>query len=258
MTEKKDTKISNIKNAQKALSRTDKYEKYAKGTTSLKQHITAKMPKWLKTNVIANATLFILGSAMWIVGTHTRSFDPDYDEPGGPRTGPYWEQRTYQQAMKDAYWPMVNGEFVPDVNWNLTMSMILTFAAFSLVGTVASAKKNYKKDIKAAQAQVDIMLEIERLAKEHKLDATAAKKIVKVAPEIIKHMSADSRVYFDMIMDGKVSADDENFMNIAAAVMAGHLQTHPEDMKRVTDIINDKATRNEIMTTYNQNKGNSK
>lgn len=258
MTEKKDAKISKLQKAQKTLSRTDKYEKYAKGTTSLKQHITAKVPKWLKTNVIANATLFILGSAMWIVGAHTRSFDPDYDEPGGPKTGPYWEQRTYQQAMKDAYWPMVNGEFSPEYDWYLTMAMILTFAAFSLVGTVASAKKNYKKDIKAAQAQVDIMLEIEKLAQEHHLDATAAKKIVKVAPEIIKHMSADSRVYFDMIMDGKVSADDENFMNIAAAVMAGHLQTHPEDMKRVTELLDDKSMTNEILNMYNQNNRNTK
>ena len=258
MTEKKDTKISNIKNAQKALSRTDKYEKYAKGTTSLKQHITAKVPKWLKTNVIANATLFILGSAMWMFGAHTRSFDPDYDQPGGPKTGPYLEQRTYQQALKDAYWPMVNGEYAPDFDWYLTMGMIVVFAAFSLAGTVISANKSYKKDLKAAKAQVDIMLEIEKLAQEHHLDATAAKKIVKVAPEIIKHMSKDSRVYFDMIMDGKVFANDENFMGIAAAVMAGHLQSHPEDAKRMMDMFDDKTMANEIMNMYNQNNRNSK
>jgi len=258
MTEKKDAKLSKLKQAQEMLSSTDKYKKYATSSKTLRQHIVGKVPTWLKTNVIANATLFILGSAMWIVGAHTRSFDPDYDEPGGPKTGPYWEQRTYQQAMKDAYWPMVNGEFSPEYDWYLTMAMILTFAAFSLVGIVASAKKNYKKDIKAAQAQVDIMLEIEKLAQEHHLDATAAKKIVKVAPEIIKHMSADSRVYFDMIMDGKVSADDENFMNIAAAVMAGHLQTHPEDMKRVTELLDDKSMTNEILNMYNQNNRNTK
>ena len=80
----------------------------------------------VKNNVIANAPLFILSTAMWIVGAHTRSFDPDYDEPCGPTTGPYLEQRTYQQAMKDAYWPMANGNFPPDFDWYLTISLMTT------------------------------------------------------------------------------------------------------------------------------------
>lgn len=71
MTEKKDVKLSKLKQAQETLSNADKYEKYAIGNKTLKQHIIAKVPRWLKTNVIANATLFILGSAMWIVGAHT-------------------------------------------------------------------------------------------------------------------------------------------------------------------------------------------
>lgn len=157
------------------------------------------------------------------------------------------EQRTYQQALKDAYWPMVNGEYAPDFNWYLTMGMIVVFAAFSLAGTVISANKSYKKDLKAAKARVNIMLAIEKLAKEHHLDATAAKKIVKVAPEIIKHMSKDSRVYFDMIMDGQVSVEDEKFLDIATSIMVGHLESHPEDMERIMTTLYEKSIPQEVL-----------
>ena len=252
MIEKKDAKLSKLKQAEATLSNTDKYKKYAASDKTLKQHAVAKIPTWIKTNVIAGATLFLLGSALWVFRSHTRSFDPDYDEPGGPKTGAYLDHRTYQQAFKDAYWPMVNGEFSPEYDWYLTVGMILTFAAFSLAGTGISAKKNYKKDVKATQTQVDIMLEIERLAKKHNLDATAAKKIVKVAPEIIKHMSADSRVYFDMIMDGKVSIEDENFSNVTAAIMTGHLYTHPEDMELVVSTFDERSIPETVMAMYNK------
>lgn len=142
---------------------------------------------------------------------------------------------------------MVNGEYAPDFDWYLTMEMIVVFAAFSLAGTVISANKSYKKDLKAAKVQVNIMLAIEKLAKEHHLDATAAKKIVKVAPEIIKHMSKDSRMYFDMIMDGQVSVDDEKFLDIATSIMVGHLESHPEDMERIMTTFYEKSISQEVL-----------
>ena len=91
------------------------------------------------------------------------------------------------------------------------------------------------------------MLAIEKLAKEHHLDATAAKKIVKVAPEIIKHMSKDSRVYFDMIMDGQVSVEDEKFLDIATSIMVGHLESHPEDMERIMTTFYEKSIPQEVL-----------
>ena len=142
---------------------------------------------------------------------------------------------------------MVNGEYAPDFDWYLTMGMIVVFAAFSLAGTVISANKSYKKDLKAAKAQVNIMLAIEKLAKEHHLDATAAKKIVKVAPDIVKNMSKDSRVYFDMIMDGQVSVEDEKFLDIATSIMVGHLESHPEDMERIMTTFYEKSIPQEVL-----------
>ena len=67
-------------------------------------------------------------------------------------------------------------------------------------------------------------------------------------------MSADSRVYFDMIMDGQVSVDNKDFLNMAAAVMAGHLQSHPEDMARVIALLDEKQIPHEILKQHMQNK----
>lgn len=73
-------------------------------------------------------------------------------------------------------------------------------------------------------------------------------------PEIVKNMSADSRVYFDMIMDGQVSVDNKDFLNMAAAVMAWHLQSHPEDMARVIALFDEKQIPHEILKQHMQNK----
>ena len=252
MKEKINAKSQQVKLVNETLTNAYKHNKYAVSSQTLKQHIISKVPTWLKSNVIANATLFILGSVMWIHGTHTRSFDPDYDKPGQVKTGPYLEQRTYQQALKDAYWPFVNGKFAPDLDWQLTLGLIITFATFSLAGMVMSAKKSHKKDLDTARTQVDIMLEIEKQAQEHNLDATTAKKIVNVAPKIIKNMSADSRVYFDIILDGKISVQDEGFIAIASAIMAGHLKTHPEDMELVMSTFDKNSIPDKLMAMYNK------
>ena len=230
------------------------YKKYAKPRKSLSAHITEKVPNWLALNVALNASMFLWGSLIWLYGSNTRQFDPEYDTPGGLATGPHLELRTYTQALKDAYWPMVNGEFSPDFSWKLNAGMALIIALLSMGQGVAAIGLRRHADLKLARAQVDIMLNLEKLAREHNLDATAAKKMLTVAPEIVKNMSADSRVYFDMIMDGRVSVDNKDFLNMAAAVMAGHLQSHPEDMARVIALFDEKQIPHEILKQHMQNK----
>ena len=228
-------------------------KKSIKQQKSLSARITEKVPNWLALNVMFNASLFLWGSLIWLYGSNTRQFDPEYDTPGGPATGPYLELRTYTQALKDAYWPMENGEFSPDFSWKLNAGMALVFALLSMGQIVVTAGLRHA-DLKRARAQMDIKLNLEKLAREHNLDATAAKKMLTVAPEIVKNMSADSRVYFDMIMDGQVSVDNKDFLNMAAAVMAWHLQSHPEDMARVIAMFDEKQIPHEILKQHMQNK----
>ncbi len=217
---------------QKKHNKVDAYKKYTPTQKNMSRRIVDKMPDWLLRMTGTNVCLFFWGSLLWLIGSNTHQYDPEYDA----HVGPLMEQRTYSEAFKDAYWPMVNGKFVPEFSWYVNVSMVLVGALLLLAQNVNAANKERKRDLESARNQIDIMLKIDELAKAHNLDATAAKKMLTVAPEIVKHMSADSRVYFDMIMDGKISVNDENFVNIATAVMAGHLQSHPEDLQLVKNV----------------------
>lgn len=218
---------------------TETYKKYLPKNKSA-------ISTFLKGNVVA----FLLGSSAHLLFSNVENPSPETSE----YIGTHLDNRTYINAIKDAYIPFYKGKFDPHIAWmvNVCFQIILALACVGIAVRQKSKRKEQEHDI-------DIMLEIEKLAKEHNLDATAAKKMLTIAPEIVKHMSEDSRVYFDMIMDGKVSADDENFMNIAAAVMAGHLQTHPEDLDRVMSVFDDKAISAELLNMYTQqNNRNSK
>lgn len=204
----------------------------------------------ITTFIKGNVIMFLLGSVAWLYFSHQNSYEPEMRE----YVGPSMDNRTYVEAVKDAYIPFYKGKFDPHITWmaNVCFQIILALACVGIAMRQKSKRKEQEHDI-------DVMLEIEKLAKEHQLDATAAKKMLAIAPEIVKHMSEDSRVYFDMIMDGKVSTTDENFMNIASAVMAGHLQTHPEDLDRVMSVFDDKAISAELLNMYTQqNNRNSK
>ncbi len=217
---------------QKKQNNMDAYKKYTPTQKNMSQRIADKMPDWLLRMTGVNVCLFLWGSILWAIGSNTHQYDSEFDA----RVGPLVEQRTYGKAFKDAYWPIKGGEYAPDSSWHLNVSMVLVCALLLLAQNVNAANKERKRDLKSARNQIDIMLKIDGLAKEHNLDATAAKKMLTVAPEIVKHMSEDSRVYFDLIMDGKISVNDENFVNIATAVMAGHLQSHPEDLQLVKNV----------------------
>lgn len=223
------------------------YKKYTPKKKGISKIISRQMPRWLTVNIIANGALFILGSAIWAYAAHTRDYDPEYDRIEGPYSGPYMDQRTYTQAMKDAYWPMVNGEFSPELEWYVTVSLMAVFALITVAAAASLASEHRKAYNNYAHHQIDIMLEIEKLAEEHNLDATAAKKMLNVAPEIVKHMSGDSRVYFDMIMDGRISIEDRRFIDMATAVMVGHLQSHPEDMERIMTVFDERSIPQEIL-----------
>lgn len=194
----------------------------------------------LKCQLQLNAATFLIGSLGWFLG-HAVGVNA-IDEWGESRFYP-WETRDYKQAIKDAYNPIRDGKFDPHFWWYVNAALVLAVSIYSIV----NATKKVKTKADSANAQVDIMLEIEKLAKEHKMDPSVAKKIIQIAPDIVKNMSKDSRVYFDMIMDGQVSVEDEKFLNIATSIMVGHLESHPEDMERVMATFDEKSIPQEVL-----------
>ena len=137
------------------------------------------------------------------------------------------EHRTYARALRDAYWPLVNGTFDPTFAWYLTTSLMIIFATASL-----AVSKNKKK-----QTPEELANDIENFAERFHFNASTAKEILKIAPEVVEHLPDEIRVYFDMIKNGDFSLKDKKFLDIIANTLAHYLQTHPEDMKIIMSAI---------------------
>ena len=94
------------------------------------------------------------------------------------------------------------------------------------------------------QNAVKLMLDMKAAYPNVKINEGAIKKIIKKFPYIISKMSANDRVYFDMLKDGNVDIiNNPTYRNMALAVISGHLDSHPEDVEYVLAMFSD----NEIL-----------
>ena len=245
-------KQTNKKNDTKQSTKAEIFRRHT--MPSFKKHFGKNMSKWLLMNVGMNISLFLWGSALWLYGSNARTWEPD--DTVRP-TGPYLTNRTYAEAFKDAYWPYVDGKYLPDYHWYLNMAFVITAAVLSLGKYARRTIKGYNADkklaLQSAKARSAVMAEIENLAKQHNLDATPSKEILNVIPEIIQHMPSEARVYFDTLQRGEVDVNDKTFIDMAAGVMCDHLATHPEDAEKVMQVFAKKRTRSNTMETYMEN-----
>lgn len=108
-------------------------------------------------------------------------------------------------------------------------------------------------------ATVDLMLAIKSIkeaGKKVNLNVTdeTAKKLIEICPHIISRMSADERLYFDMLIEGDIeSKNEEMFKNFALAVMDGHLRSNPEDLQMVLDAFDETSIALLLSDMYKQN-----
>ena len=168
------------------------------------------------------------------------------------------EQVTYPTKLRNVYWPFFerNSQIVFNPRCEWWCMVFLTIYEYFILSLCIPFIAKYMT--KRAHDSVTTMIDIEKMAMEHKFDDETKKKLISVIPYILKNMSADNRVYFDMIMDGSVSVNDKKFgetsvqgnilqrfcavrnnkkfIKAVAMIMAGHLQSHPEDLQRVKEI----------------------
>lgn len=239
MVEEAEREKQKLKNEEQQRKKAHKKYGFSKADRVLGTGIVSTVD-FLKHQLQLNVATFLIGTAGWFLG-HFGS--TGVIDEWGEETFYQWETRDYKQAIKDAYNPIRDGKFDPHFWWYVNAALVLAVSIYSIV----NATKKVKTKADSANAQVDIMLEIEKLAKEHKMDPSVAKKIIQIAPDIVKNMSKDSRVYFDMIMDGQISVDDEKFLSIATSIMVGHLETHPEDMDRIMAMFDEKSIPQEVL-----------
>jgi tRNA(Met) C34 N-acetyltransferase TmcA len=142
----------------------------------------------------------------------------------------------------------------------------LSFALSYMLLTAGILMRHYRKDKRSETARfanenatVDLMLAIKSIkeaGKKVNLNVTdeTVKKLIDVCPYIISRMSADERVYFDMLIDGDIeSKNEEMFKNFALAVMDGHLRSNPEDLQMVLDAFDEMSIAVLLSDLYRQN-----
>lgn len=101
---------------------------------------------------------------------------------------------------------------------------------------------------------IDIMLEIEKRATWRNISRATLNRMVNVAPEIVKHMSKEDSVYFEMLMNGDLDCEQNpQVFAIAKSVLAGHLASHPEDMQRVLAVFDEASLPQSLVAEYKQN-----
>ena len=213
--------------------RLEAYKKYLKISDRMPTMFNIK--QFCKVNALAAASLFMLGNVSWLFVQS----DPYRDSNGhGFVDNPNY--KPYKEALHDAYSPINTYEgsgFAPSVAWmiNVFLSVcVLVVSSRLLIDT------DGKKTVK-------MMLELEKIGKEYNLDTEEVRRLVNVCKDIIKRMSADKRVYFDMLMSGDISVkDNATFQSMAVSVMSGHLQSHPEDLQMVLDVFDERSMPSEI------------
>jgi hypothetical protein len=114
-------------------------------------------------------------------------------------------------------------------------SLVFFLANFIFWGCLivsASRHANLERDA------VALMLKLKEEFPNDKLNEKAVAKALKHVPYIISKMSASERVYFDKLNEGKIQiTDDKLFRDTAITIIAGYLQTHPEDLCNLNEIL---------------------
>ena len=263
-----------------ANERNDAYNKYA----HIKPIKTMPSKGSSVISVIASLTI-LWGCCAWM-GFFTEGPSTEWN-PQTKSREPVKTFKKIKQRLRDNVWPISNGwyvanegdpeepdtvyrysdkakgKFLPRGIWYMNMAFLLV----AICGVIKTLKKHNKEIAqireynasaishnKTSKATVDMMLELKKFGQQYNLNTDQVKKLVESATEIISRMSGDERVYFDMLLNGDLdnTSDKETFMKMATAIMSGHLQTHPEDMKLVMEVYDAKSIPEEIIQKYSQ------
>ena len=136
--------------------------------------------------------------------------------------------------------PFVDGKFAPTATWYRQLAFLIVSLCVA-VGTSRTYSKYYRED-KARVNAVDMMLGLKEFGRKYKLNSRQVKHLLHTVDFVIKGMSQDNRIYFDMLMNGDINIKNNKvFMDMAVAVMTGHLESHPEDAQLILDTFEEKS-----------------
>jgi len=126
-------------------------------------------------------------------------------------------------------------------------SAIFLLATFVLMGCIIIGVRRVKHDA------VDIMLALKEAGVDYNLDSRKVKRAVAIAPMVISNMAAVDREFFEKLMMGDINIKNDNTMrDMAVSIIEGHLQTHPQDAKRVLDVFKEETIPGDLLVRLKQ------
>lgn len=199
---------------------------------------------------------------LWVVGLG--ALTPKFHSVYAEEHNMTWTQKT-KQRIRDVFYPIsngwhvklmynydatdywfryqydknANGKFYPRAGWFFNMACLL-FAALYVLNVKTKNKRRERKQ----EATVDMMLKIPFVG----VDTKQVEKLMRVAPEIVSHMSRDRSVYFDTLFKSNEYTDmqddimnNDAVRNMAIEIIAGHLESHPEDLEKALRVCTQNA-----------------
>lgn len=242
--------------------RQNKRSKYVLPETDLKS--TKEIRKdFIKNFLSVNVVAFLSGSFFWILwGWSFCRGNNGVNKISDCRTINY---TPYAQALYDAYIPISNGKtkkfkqttciergkFAPTVGW--VANMVVMFIGLVGAAVTARRQKRATDNIKLHNSTVDMMLDLEEFGDKYNLNTPQVAHMINNVSSIIREMSADKRVYFDMILDGRINIrENEIFLKMATHIMYGHLTNHPEDINRILSVYNWRSVPLDLLAEYDK------
>lgn len=159
-----------------------------------------------------------------------------------------------QEWTKPAVNPLVDGKFQPTATWYRQLAFLVVSVCVAL-GVTRAYGGDYFANKKIVDA-VDMMTWLKGMDRTYNLNEHPVilnthhvKRLVRVVPHIIQRMSSEERIYFDMLMDGKINIqDNKTFMDMAVAIMMGHLDSHPKDAQLILDTFDERSLPDNLLS----------
>ena len=118
-------------------------------------NICQKKHNPITTFIKGNVIIFLLGSVLWLYFSHQNSYEPEMGEYVGSPV----DNRTYVEAIKDAYIPFYKGKFDPHIAWlvNVCFQIILALVCVGIAVRQKSKRKEQEHDIELSERQLIIL-----------------------------------------------------------------------------------------------------
>ena len=104
---------------------------------------------------------------------------------------------------------------------------------FVIIVNIDFEKLKKKRREKRTFKTVDSML---TLKEGKQIDEKWLKRCFEVVKDIISHMSAQDKEFFEKVLDGTINIRDNKLLaDVARQIVEGHFETHPEDMQLLVE-----------------------